>query len=190
MNPVKRALRNMQDRREERFAEQRKLIACGDSGLLELEIGVHHGVPVTLRSGAVITPGTPVAELHLNSRKLADYFRNDPPMRARMRMFRDADASFKAVAKWLQEDRVGRTIDALCSVTLLDREMKHFGFEILPLPLWPWVFVGIHMEWLAYLYRDERVSERQKERVPLLKRVTPRHAWLSRRDFLDKYGQV
>jgi len=126
------------------------------------------------------------------------------PMKARVSFFRQAQDSFVWTAGWLLKDAVGRETVALRSTTFLDRELAHFGFEVMPLPLWPWVFVGIHMQWLSYLYRGETGGSRAEKRpaqvgkrargrseaVPLLKRMTPRQAWMGRQEFLEKYSDV
>jgi hypothetical protein len=179
-------LRSMQDRREERFDRERGLIHCGSSGLLRLEKVEYRGPGVTLRSGLAIAKGAPIVELHLDSRKIAEYLR-DPPIKARIRMFRDAGESFNAIGKWMREDAYGQKVMAVHSVTMLDREMMHFGFEVLPLAPWPWIFVGIHMKWLSYLYRDERNRTQKTDRKAPRAGLTPRQAWMSREEFSRRF---
>ena len=186
MKSLKAAIRELQDRREERFSRQRRLIACGEAGLLRLEPALYEGPDVTLRSGVRVPHAARIGELHLDSGKTAEYFR-DPPMRARVRLFRDAAASLRGAARWLAENPVGREVVGIRSVTLLDREMTHFGFEVLPLPTWPWILVGIHMRWLSYLYRDERRKERRTDAKTFITSLTPCQAWMSREEFLAKY---
>jgi hypothetical protein len=189
VNLLKKAMRWIQDVEETRFARGRRLIPCGDSGLIRLEPSVYRGPGVTLRDGLSVHPGARVAEVHLDSRKVAELFGTAPPMRARIAVFRRSEAAFAWIAQWMVEDAQGREIVAVRSTTLLDREMRHVGFEVLPLPVWPWIFVGCYMQWLSYLYRAETSGLRERDTTSLLKRMIPRQAWMSREDFLRKYSK-
>ncbi len=188
MNSLKRAMRRIQDFQEARFARERHLIPCGDSGLIRLEPSVYRGPSIVLHSGLTIEPGARVGEVHLDSRKVAEIHMSAPPMRARISLFRQSEQAFAWIAGWLAEDSAGLETVAVRSTTLLDREMRHFGFEVLPLPTWPWIFVGAYMQWLSYLYRMETGRARERESTPFLRRITPRQAWMGREDFLERYA--
>lgn len=181
--------RKVQDRVEARFERDRRLIPCGEEGLVRLETMAHDGPATRLMSGLTIDVGDPVAEIHLNSRKIAALYERETVMRARVRMFRGAESGFSWMANWLAEDPAGREVVALRSTTLLDREMKHFGFEVHPLPVWPHILVGSYMRWLSYLYRAAGKSRHEDEGTSLVRRLTPRRAWMGRDEFIAKYGR-
>jgi peptidoglycan/xylan/chitin deacetylase (PgdA/CDA1 family) len=187
-NPVKRAARKLQDLVEARFEARRHLVPCGESGLVRIETLVYEGPGVWLRSGAVIRNGALIGEIHLDSRKIAGMYRQEPAMRAMVRIFRDAESAFVWIARWLTGDEAGLKVEAVYSTTLLDRQMEHFGFEVLPLPAWPWVLMGIYMHWLSFLYRAGGKAPRRKDPAPLLKRLTPRQVWMTRDDFLRRFS--
>ena len=190
MDRLREVLRRIQDARESRFAKKRHLISCGKSGLLRLEPAVYSGPRVVLKSGQEVLSGARIAEIHLDSRKILQAYESMPPMKARLGFFRQAQEGFAWAAEWLLRDPTGRETEALLSVTLLDREMMHFGFETMALPVWPWLFVGIHMRWLDYLYRGSSSARKQNASsgaAPFIKQIIPRQAWMGRQEFLQRY---
>jgi hypothetical protein len=189
MSPLKRMMRKVQDFQEARFARKRRLIPCGDSGLIRLEPSVYDGPRVTLRTGRSIEPGMRVADIHLDSRKIAEFHESMPPMKARIAAVRGTEAAFVWIAGWLALDSQGHETLALRSTTLLDLELRRFGFEILPLPVWPWIFIGVYMKWLSYVYRAEKAGVREKGAAPFVNRIMPRQAWMTREDFLERYSE-
>lgn len=182
------AARKVQDRLEERFARNRHLIPCGEGGIIRIEVLPHDGPEVRLATGLLVKAGDPVAEVHLDSRKIAALNRQETPMRARVRMFKGTETGFAWIARWLREDSVGKTIVALRGTTLLDAEMSHFGFQVLPLPVWPHILTGAYMQWLSFLYRAAGKAPREAEETSLVERITPRRAWMSREEFIERYG--
>ncbi len=186
MKALKTALRRIQELREERFSRQRGIIRFGASRLIGFEPSIYKGPPVTLPSGAAIPTGARIVELHLDSRRSSEYL-HDPPAKARIRLVRDSMASLRSAASWLQDDAAGKEIAAVHAVTLLRHQLERLGFEITALPAWPWIFMGIHMRYLAYLYGDGRGKSGQRSRGGFLGSIVPCEAWLTREGFLAKY---
>lgn len=183
---MRSALRALQDLREEAFSRRRGFVHFGESGLIAFEPETYSGPGVVLRSGEVISAGERIADLHLNSRRASVYY-NDPPVKARLRLVRDAVSSLRDAAAWLLDDPSGRQVRAIRALTLQPGYLERFGFEIMPLPLWPWVFVGVHMYWLTYLYGDkERIRGRRSEPLPI--RFAPHQCWMPRAEFLSRFG--
>lgn len=168
---------------EARFESGRGLIRCGSAGLLRLEPKSYKGPEVSLHDGTVVKAGTPVAEMHLDSRKVVKaYGGGQQSIKGALTLARDLGESLHWIRAWLLEDPVGQNVQFIFAVTLLDKDLKRLGFEVIPLPTWPWVSVGIYMRWLSYLYRPAGSP------LPPRSSLVPKQAWMSRDRFLRTYS--
>lgn len=199
MNPrswLLSAARHIQDRIEERFARTKKLIPCGSSGLIRMQPQIYRGQTVILGDGSQVCSGMPVLELHLDSRRVAAVYAGGiATMNGRIQLLKEAREGFAWLAQWLESSVDGREIKAIRSITLLERELAHFGFEFRKLPAFPWVLVGAYMRWLGFIYSARnQVGQRarkQKGRTPpgeMLRLLIPMEAWISRNMFLARHG--
>lgn len=203
-------LRSVQNVLEATFEKKRKLIRCGQSGLIRIELRTQE-TQVILSDGTVIPRGAQVAQLHLDSREISRIYGGaSPNMKTRIQLLKEARDSFRWISSWLQKDPIGMRVAAIHSVTFLDKELLRFGFEIRDLPLWPWVLQGIHMRYLSYLYRvtvkrhfhPENVSgtpetgDRGKAGygkqpshglLEALRGYVPKEAWMSRQAFIERF---
>jgi len=202
----KTLLRRIQSGIERDFARKRHLIPFGQYGLIRVELTSVREREVALPGGQVILKGTPIAEIHLDSERLMGLYEGgSPTVKTRIRIFREVKDSFTQIASWLSEDERGKQIQAFSSLTLLDEELKHFGFTLTPLPVWPWIVTGIYMHYLSFLYRTrgkkepKRISGRKAEvdnsfrsglLGGLLGRCVPARAWMSREEFLKQFSKA
>lgn len=176
----KRLARSAWNGVEARFETGRELIRCGRAGLIRLEPKSYKGPEVTLADGTVVKVGTPVAEMHLDSRKVVEaYGGEQQSIKGVLTLVRDLKESLDWIRAWLLEDPVGRNVRFIFAVTLLEKELRRLGFEIVHLPAWPWLSVGIYMRWLSYLYRPAGSPP------PPGSSLVPKQAWMSRERFLS-----
>ncbi len=167
------------------WARRHGLIDLAPHSFVRLELRRHRGGPISLRDGAVVRPGDLVAEIHIDSLRLAHlYERVRDPGRMGLRFGRGMAEGLRLVAQYLR-DHPELHVVAVHAATLYWMGSERLGFEVHPirnpltrfaLNLWQKFLLGYyHPQGLRRAFGRERLRE-------------PREVWMSVRTLFTRYG--
>ena len=154
---------------EDRYAEQTGMIDLSMRYDAVMKVAALDHAPAPLP----LPPGTPTAELHLNSARLVGLASLNW-----LGTYRAYQRSLRDVARALQSDPRLAQAQAVFAVTMFHGPLEKSGFRLLDLPPLRarWYALGFRLLRLAYgTTRAQSVD-------------TPKMAWLPRDEFLKKYG--
>ncbi|WP_457637969.1 polysaccharide deacetylase family protein [Oceanithermus sp.] len=130
------------------------------------------GPAVELADGRRLEPGTPAAELHLHSERMAR-----AGEASSLTAFRFFKKSMADLARALQERPSLANVEVFWGVSLFQEILEPVGFQMVELPPARRRFLGAYMHFLHKLYGG----------TPL-KRVWPKLVFIDRRTLLERYG--
>jgi hypothetical protein len=171
-------------RYERWWARRHHLIDLAPDCFVRLELRSHRGPTVRLQDGTLVRPGDRLAEIHIDSLRLAELYRTtQDPRRMGLLFGRGMVEGLRLVARYLQAH--SEAVVAVHATSLYWMGSERLGFEIHPIRN-PFVRFGTNV-WLKFLlgyYHPEGVrriwaSERLRE---------PREAWMSERTLFQRYG--
>lgn len=154
---------------EDRYAQQVGIIDLSGRYDAVMKVAPLDHAPAPLP----LPPGTPTAELHLNSGRLVGLAALNW-----VGTYRAYQRSLKDVAHALHTDPRLAEAQAVFAVTMFHGALEKSGFRVLDLPPLRarWYALGFRLLRLAYGTTRAQSVER------------PRMAWLPREDFLKRYG--
>lgn len=171
--------------------------------LIRLLIGVHplerrdgflygrviryHGQPVQLENGEIIQNGDELLEIHLNNAllfQLGSHSRST--MRWMVELIHALEDFLPVVAKIVMTQPRYRNVKGLYGVTLVNRGIKPFGFEVFDLP--EGLFTRLSRIYLRFFMFSihPHGKERLETKTELL---IPKMIFMSRKVLVDRYGQ-
>jgi hypothetical protein len=167
----------------ERWFERRYHIRPIADGSYVFRLGIirHRGLRVTLGDGTIVAPGDPVAELHLDNRRVAALHAEG---RAGLRYRREVFRFLPVLARELRTRPEYRAINAVCGASLFWEEAVLAGFENRRLPAFTrW--------WLTWWERFllARFHPAGRRRLEQGGRTEIRLLWISRRTLLERYDR-
>ncbi len=133
----------------------------------------------------MVRPGDLIAEIHVDSLKLAAYHATTrDPRRMGLVFGRGMAEGLRLVARYLR-DRPQLSVEAVRAVTLYWKGSERLGFEVHPLrnPLTRFG-LNIWLKFLLWYYHPE--GPRRTIGRPRLRE--PREAWMSARTLFARYG--
>jgi hypothetical protein len=172
--------------RFERWWERRHgIIAYAPESLLRVEIRPHRGKPVVLEDGTVTRPGDPLAEIHINNLKVADYHRQtSDPGRLGLLFGRGMAEGLRLLAAYLKANP-GKRIVAVHAVSIYWEGSERLGFEIHPIHnRWAKWASNAWLKFLLWYYHPQGIK-RSRGRARLSE---PREAWMSLERLMERYG--
>ncbi len=169
------------ERLERWFERKYELHEIGEGGyILRLAVAPHRGPRIVLGDGTMVSPGDPVAELHIaNRRATALHKGGTGGLRFRREVFR----LLPALARDLATRPEYREINAVWGASLFWSEAVRAGFENRPFPVF-------HRWWLTWWERFlmSRFHPAGRQRLTMGDRTELRQIWISRRILLARYG--
>ena len=156
---------------EDRYARQEGVIDLSQRADAVMRVAPLDHAPAPLP----LAPGTPTAELHLNSARLVGL-----ASRSLLGTYRAYQRSLKDVGAALRERPELAPAQAVFAVTLFHGPLEKSGFTLLELP-------PLRARWYGLGFRLVRAAY-GTTRTPSDGQAWPKMAWMPRDAFLDRYG--
>ncbi len=139
----------------------------------------HRGEPVVLPDGTIVAPGALLAELHCDNRAMLQL------VRERGNPFAACRQDLRSLSNWIQQDQLGRQIDAFYARTILTTAASRLGFTVREKPVTlRRRLERVFFKGLLLLYNQEGLMRIQHGSTP---RAYPADIWLSRRELIRRY---
>lgn len=156
---------------EDRYARQEGVIDLSQRADAVMRVAPLDHAPPPLP----LAPGTPTAELHLNSARLVGL-----ASRSLLGTYRAYGRSLKDVGTAMRERPELAQAQAVFAVTLFHGPLEKSGFTLLELP-------PLRARWYGLGFRLVRAAY-GTTRAPSGAQAWPKLAWMPRAAFLDRYG--
>ncbi len=175
-----------QERLERWFERKYQIREIGEGGyVLRLGLIRHRGRRVVLSDGTVVTPGDPVAELHIDNRRAAALHKEETLQGGQgggLRFRREVFRLLPVLARDLATRPEYREINAVCGASLFWEGAPRAGFEHRPFP----VFTRWWLTWWERFLMT-RYHPAGRRRLAVGQRTELRQIWMSRRTLLERY---
>jgi hypothetical protein len=175
------------DRFERWWARRHGVFDYAPDSVLRLQLHPHAGPPVRLSDGTVVQPGDPVAEVHVDSARLARLHAElGDARKVGLQFARELTYAFAALARHLR-DHPDLPAVAVFGNTLYWQGSERLGWEVRDLP--PGLHTWLLQAWLHFLvwyYHPQGV--RRISGRPRLARV--RQIWISRSRLVALYADA
>ncbi len=173
-------------RRFERWwARRYGVFEYAPGSVLKLQLHPHTGPPVHLSDSTVVRPGDPVAEVHVDSERVARLHGElRDPRRVGLQFARLLTDALTSLAAYLRQHPELPAV-AVFGNTLYWQGAESLGWEVHDLP--PGMQRWLLNAWLRFLvWYYHPLGTRRTAGRPRLSRV--RQIWMSRQRLLDLYG--
>lgn len=157
--------------------------------ILELAPRRYFGRPTTLSDGTVLQRGVPVAEIHLNNKRLKQIEQEHGGLTAGavMAMRREVESALYLTARVIAASPRWQDAQALWGLTLMHRGIKGLGFEVYDLP--PTLFnrfTGFYLRQVMAGFHPQGEDRLHRRRAML----EPKMLVMPRSVLLNRYGQA
>lgn len=142
----------------------------------------YHGKTLTLSDGSKIAAKDPVVELHMDNKKLLKLMSEARSMmQLAVMLLREAKKSMPLLARKLAADEAVQPAKGLYGVSMINRGVEQFGFDVLPIP--KGFFDTSTRLYLKLLLRvlnpsgKERLHDQRSKLTPSIMAMSMDHFW-------------
>lgn len=162
-----------------------KPISNAVDATFKLAVRKHHGQPITLPDGTVLSPGDLIGELHFDNNLLFKLTSQSPHLeQASIKLLRHVKDSLPQVAEVLTTDPRYSDIKAIAGITMINRGAKFFGFGTYDIE--PRIFrhaTTWYQRWLLVVFHPNGLAHLLKHRS----KMVPKMIAISKAELIRRY---